>query len=702
MVELAEQHRQLIDDSAISAEVAGARGYWTATRKAELEVLGFKRFQQSVPALVIPIRDARGEIVTYQIRPDQPRIAGDGRPVKYETPATTRPAMDVPPGARGLLGSSISPLWITEGARKADAAVSAGLCCVSLPGVWSWARRLNGDARQVLPDLQRVQFEDRRVIVAFDSDAMTKPAVYLALKALADYLISRGALVEFLYLPELELGAKTGLDDFLAADHTVEDLWQHVEQELREPAVPKEKTTPALPTAMLLGYVGNLLRRYVHFPAGGEHQQVALMLYVLHTWAIDAAGVTPYIYVKSPTKRSGKTRLLEVLELCVRKPLRASSITEAAVFQAIEVFGPTMLIDEVDAIFRSRSERAEALRGVLNAGASRGAKVVRGTQDGTPAISETFGAKILAGIDTGTLPDTIRDRAITIQLERKQREERVERLRVRDLGDQPEELRRRLQDWATENVETLAAYRCELIPGISDRLEEAWEPLLAVAASAGPEWLDRARTAAVELAKGDDDGAGDDAELLLAAVFDVFGGREAIFTAELCARLNDDEELPFGGYRRGEGINGRGLARLLRRYEIRPVTIRLEGERAKGYRGEQFTDAWRRYTSGGEQDVPAEEGADGAVPACLRDNAGVDVAAEPKARVTDALVLPVTDPCQAESEAQSEEVGRRHGVTDDTAGDVPELAHTPRGCNSHPEPVTGCRYCRRIAEEIPA
>ena len=40
--------------------------------------------------------------------------------------------LDVPPGALPLLGDPSRPLIITEGVRKADAAVSAGLCCVAL------------------------------------------------------------------------------------------------------------------------------------------------------------------------------------------------------------------------------------------------------------------------------------------------------------------------------------------------------------------------------------------------------------------------------------------------------------------------------------------------------------------------------------------------------------------------------------------
>jgi hypothetical protein len=48
-VVLADHHRQLLEATAISADVAAERGYWTATRKAELETLGFKRYSAACP-----------------------------------------------------------------------------------------------------------------------------------------------------------------------------------------------------------------------------------------------------------------------------------------------------------------------------------------------------------------------------------------------------------------------------------------------------------------------------------------------------------------------------------------------------------------------------------------------------------------------------------------------------------------------------
>src|SRR5262245_11473721 len=128
---LLPQHAKLIEESGIVPEVLAARGYRSATKRAELLRLGFGANQSRVPALLIPIWGVTGDIATYQIRPDDPRVGKSAKPLKYETPRGTRMVLDVPPGAKAGLGNPKIPLFITEGARKADAAVSHGLCCIS-------------------------------------------------------------------------------------------------------------------------------------------------------------------------------------------------------------------------------------------------------------------------------------------------------------------------------------------------------------------------------------------------------------------------------------------------------------------------------------------------------------------------------------------------------------------------------------------
>lgn len=224
MPELLPQHLRLIEESAISPEVARERGYFSAAEKSQLESLGFRPYQQRVPAMVVPIWNVHGQIAFYQIRPDQPRITDSGRELRYETPAGVRLVVDVPPAARDKLGDPKVPLWITEGSRKADAAVSAGSCCVGLAGVWGWRGTNEDGGKTALACWESIALNRRVVYIAFDSDVMTKQPVELALMALRKFLKSRGAKVQLVYLPQSEDGEKVGLDDFLAAGHTVKDL----------------------------------------------------------------------------------------------------------------------------------------------------------------------------------------------------------------------------------------------------------------------------------------------------------------------------------------------------------------------------------------------------------------------------------------------------------------------------------------------
>jgi hypothetical protein len=82
-------------------------------------------------------------------------------------------------------------------------------------------------------------------------------------------------------------------------------------------------------------------------------------LWLVHSHAADAADCTPYAHVTSAEKRSGKTRLLEVLELLVREPLLVANISDAALFRAITEKSPTLLFDEIDAIFGARVTRPD-------------------------------------------------------------------------------------------------------------------------------------------------------------------------------------------------------------------------------------------------------------------------------------------------------------------------------------------------------
>lgn len=210
-------------ESGISPAVIEARGYRTVRTKTELRQLGFGEAQARTPALLVPVYDVFGQLATYQARPAMPRIV-KGKALKYETPKGSSMALDVPRSVREHLGNPKRPLWITEGAKKADAAVSRGLDCVAVLGVWNWRGTNSEGGKAILPAFEAIAWNDRRVYLAFDSDVLEKDAVWLALTRLGAVLAQRGADVRVIRMPGGASGAKTGLDDYFVGGGTVDSL----------------------------------------------------------------------------------------------------------------------------------------------------------------------------------------------------------------------------------------------------------------------------------------------------------------------------------------------------------------------------------------------------------------------------------------------------------------------------------------------
>lgn len=347
----------------------------------------------------------------------------------------------------------------------------------------------------------------------------------------------------------------------------------------------------AISLGQLLGKVYAFIRRYVVL---SDFHAVAISLWVLHTWAIDAAEATPYLSITSAEKRSGKTRLLEVLELLVARPWQTGRISAAALVRTIERKSPTLLLDEADAAFKREREYVEAVRGILNDGYRRGKKATLCIPPKwEPADFSVFCPKAIASI--GRLPDTVMDRSIVINLKRRAPGESVARFKWRETRKEARPLGEQLEHWAAFAIAALRDARPD-IPELDDRAADVWEPLLAIADAAGGDWPQRARKAALALSVGD--GRDDDSlgVRLLADIRTVFqGGVERLASAGLVQSLVAMEESPWGDLR-GRPLDNRGLARRLRPYEIRPHNVRLkDGRQAKGYEASDFTDAWSRY-----------------------------------------------------------------------------------------------------------
>ena len=236
---LAQQHYEALKASAISDEVIKERGYKTITNAKELRPLGFSSSQENVPGLLLPLHSTDGQTPLYVYRPDSPRVLEDKKQretngqykqkiIKYEMPKGERMRLDVPPRCRANIGDPTIPLWITEGQKKADALASVGLCAIALLGVWNFVGTNDRGGKVFLSDFLDIAFNNGRPVrIVFDSDVMTKPEVKQALEVLTQRLQRKGAMIQHVYLPGGK--NKTGVDDWIAEGHTVEELEDLVE-----------------------------------------------------------------------------------------------------------------------------------------------------------------------------------------------------------------------------------------------------------------------------------------------------------------------------------------------------------------------------------------------------------------------------------------------------------------------------------------
>ena len=340
--------------------------------------------------------------------------------------------------------------------------------------------------------------------------------------------------------------------------------------------------------ALLLQDITKIVQR---FTVLSIEQARSCALWVAFTWFIDGAKVAPILNITSPEKRCGKSTLLLVIESMVFKPLLASNITGAALFRAVELWTPTLLIDETDAFLNEQEE----MRGILNAGHyRRTAFVIRTTGDNhEPKKFMTWCAKVLCGI--GKIANTLIDRSIVIELRRKLASEQVENINLAN-EDEFSVICQKLKRWSQDHFEQYREQRPKRIEGINDRAADNWQPLQSVAGLAGKEWPNLCRLAAIQLSGIEEETPSINVELLM-DIADIFHdrGMTKIFTADLIEALCQDEEKAWATWNRGKPITAHQVSKKLSEFKIKPDDVRIGTIHKKGYKLQDINEALIRY-----------------------------------------------------------------------------------------------------------
>jgi len=470
-----------------------------------------------------------------------------------------------------------STVWIVEGEKDVDSCWERGLAATcNLGGAGKWG----AGETQALVDLGVAQ-----VYVVPDADvpgrrhAQTVVAAFTAAQVPATLVALPG------------LTSHGDVSDWWAAGGTVQEL-----QALA--------ASPAPVLSDLLDSIQYFIHRFVVL---SHAQEVVLAIWVAHTYVLHACfTVTPYLNLTSATKGSGKTRLLEVLNYLVKNPWMTARVSPAVLARKVHAAHPTLLLDEVDALFKGEQDGAELVRGVLNSGykASGSASCCEG-KDFKVKDFNTFSAKCLAGIGSA-LPDTVADRSLRILIKKRTQQEQAaartdpsKRFRKRDVQPDVDRITQSLEAWAsaTSVIDALAAAQPGMPTGLHDRAEEVLEPLFAVAELAGDAWPARLRQATpLLMAQASND---DIRVLLLWDIHEVLEDRDCIDfirTSDLVSHLNrmDDKPWPTCG-KRGEPLTAHRLARMLKDFEVFPAP-NATGQ-TRGYHWDSFEDAWSRHPS---------------------------------------------------------------------------------------------------------
>jgi hypothetical protein len=333
----------------------------------------------------------------------------------------------------------------------------------------------------------------------------------------------------------------------------------------------------------------SLKRRMQRHVILSDEAATVVALWVLFAWAHDTAAVhSPILRVTSPEANSGKTTLLSIVAFLVPRALLCVEISEATLFRGVELWQPTIIVDEADVILVNN----EPLRAVVNSGWTRGAVVPRCIgDDKTPHAFPTFCPKAL-GMKGRKLLDTTLSRCIDIELKRKRA---GERLSTSDRSTTPASKSCGGRLCAGRSITpSLKGAEPKMPAGFENRLGDnyrlCWRsPTWPVAN--GRNGRDRRRK---DLRHRRHDVGRHALLAAIRAAFDQTVGGD-LSSAELVAKLTAEPDSEWAEWRSGKPITQAQLARLLRPFGVAPCPVRIRDQQVRGYRCQQFVESFERY-----------------------------------------------------------------------------------------------------------
>lgn len=171
---------------------------------------------------------------------------------------------------------------------------------------------------------------------------------------------------------------------------------------------------PAPDPVQVFNRLRDAIGSFIDFPE--EHAAAitaTLALWIIFTYLYPAWDAAPYLSVGGPLG-SGKTRLFEVLDRLIFRPVGSSNTTAACLFRTLNDRGGTLLLDEAERL-KDAAPEANELRSILLAGYKRGGKANRLEKVGDSFNTvwyAVYGPKAMACING--LPPALASRCIQL------------------------------------------------------------------------------------------------------------------------------------------------------------------------------------------------------------------------------------------------------------------------------------------------
>ena len=184
----------------------------------------------------------------------------------------------------------------------------------------------------------------------------------------------------------------------------------------------------------------------------------------MSTWFLERLQIAPYLALVG-LPRSGKTTLLQVLNLLCRRPLLTADITSAAFYEVYEKLGPTLLVDET----LTAGNRRELFH-LLKTGTTRGSVTLRKGRS-----LKAFGPKVITWTE---LPNdaALNSRCVIIPMQETNRTD-LAKPTDKKILDLAGDLRKELLQYRLEKYHSLRVPKVEGDERLHSRTRDLYQSL---------------------------------------------------------------------------------------------------------------------------------------------------------------------------------------------------------------------------------